>query len=344
MSKEHVKVLCVGDPHFKRKNVNETNSMMTALVDVIKSKDPDFIVVLGDILDRHEIIHQSPLSRSVEFLNELRKYAPLYVLIGNHDLINNNVFLTDQHPFTALKYWDNVVVVDKPHYITTKGHTFTFVPYVYKGRFAEALSEEYIKDVWRDSSCIFAHQEFKGAKMGAIISDDGDEWPLSNPLVVSGHIHNYDRLQNNILYTGTPMQHAFGDREDKTISYFLFDEDGEFTEERIDLGVPKKVMLVVDYDDIDTTSIPEGCDVKVIIVGNTSQINTSDKLSKIKEWKKSGVKIAHRDISTIDLESVQIETTLKYEELMIKTINSLPPDQSEPILKLFARVCADVAT
>ena len=79
--------------------------------------------------------------------------------------------------------------------------------------------------------------------MGAIISEEGDEWDLKSPYVVSGHIHDYQEPQFNMLYTGTPIQHAFGDHHDKTISYFTYMSRDSREHERIDLGLPRKHIV-----------------------------------------------------------------------------------------------------
>lgn len=395
-----VTVLCIGDPHFKRKNVRDTDKMTEGVVDIIKTRNPDFVVVLGDVLDKHETIHESPLSRATTFLRVIQNLVPTVVLVGNHDMVNNSVFLTSENPFNAMKYWNNTTIVDVPVQINVKDHLFTFVPYVYPGRFMEAVETMYglnkepvsvkrlsalsslfssqhmedndvkwdifldkiseIREVvengkeeiletpdyslgeWKDSACIFAHQEFRGCKMGAITSEVGDKWPLSNPLVVTGHIHDYDKLQDNLIIVGTPLQHAFGDRSDKTVSFFTFNPDKTFTEERIDLKIPKKVMITVKYDDIESTEVPENAEVKIIIVGNTSQITTAAKLTKVKGWVKSGIKVAYRDVSEIDLERQKPEEILRYDELLVKTLKNLPPKESEPLLSLFKIVVSDI--
>ncbi len=338
---ETVHVLCIGDPHFKVKNQKETDKMEESLLHLLEERTPDFIVVLGDVLHRHETIKESPLSRATKLLKMLEEHAPVYIPIGNHDRPNNSVFLTDQHPFNAMKYWDNTVVADVPLQMTIKGHRFTLVPYVFPGRFEEALRYTSVEG-WQKSTCIFAHQEFRGAKMGAIISEDGDVWGLDLPLVISGHIHNYDRLQSNIIYVGTPIQHAFGDRADKTVSWFTFEPNGEFTEERIDLGVPKKVSITCPYDKIEDVVLPENAEIKVIVVGNTSQIKTAEKRTIIKEWIKKGVKVAYRDISTIDLEKREPEIVLRYEELMVQTLEALEEKERDPLMKLFKTICAEI--
>lgn len=398
-----MKVLCIGDPHFKRKNVKDTELMTERIVELIHDRNPDFVVVMGDVLDKHETIHESPLSRATAFLRQIQNLVPTIVLVGNHDMVNNSVFLTSENPFNAMKYWDNTTIVDVPVQMNIGEHLFTFVPYVYPGRFTEALDTMYgknqekpglkrlyaleglfrsqnmkeekevwterLKSVqtsknkletakdpdaltietpdyslgdWKDSTCIFAHQEFRGCKMGAITSEIGDEWPLSNPLVVTGHIHDYDRLQSNLIITGTPLQHAFGDRSDKTVSFFTFNSDKTFEEERIDLKIPKKIMLTFRYDEIEAAELPENAEVKVIIVGNTSQIKTAAKLSKVKKWIKSGVKIAYRDVSEIDLEKRKPEEIMRYDELLVKTLEILPKEESEDLLTLFKKIVSEM--
>jgi len=395
-----VRVLCIGDPHFKRKNVRDTDKMMHAILNLIITRTIDFVVILGDVLDKHGTIHESPLSRATDFIRKIQNLLPTYVLIGNHDMVNNSVFLTSENPFNSLKYWDNTIIVDVPLQTIIGGHTFTFMPYVYPGRFMEAMNTmygynkepvslkrlealsklfsslddkeiegkwkelkdeitniqeklkseskeifqtpDYSIDDWKNSTCIFAHQEFKGSKMGAIISEVGDEWPLSNPLIVTGHIHDYDKLQDNLIITGTPLQHAFGDRSDKTVSLFTFYPDKTFSEERIDLKIPKKVIMTVNYEDIENTVIPENSEVKIIIVGNTSQISISSKLTKVKEWIKNGIKVAYRDISDIDLKTQKYEKVLGYEELVMRRLESLDEKQSKSLIPLFKEIVSEI--
>jgi len=71
--KDIVNVLCIGDPHFKVKNVKETMAMGKALVKLLEERTPDFIVVLGDVLDRHETIHESPLSRAIFLFEKITR-------------------------------------------------------------------------------------------------------------------------------------------------------------------------------------------------------------------------------------------------------------------------------
>ena len=223
-SRQNVSIMTIGDPHFKVKNVPETVEMTERCFKLAKERKPDAIICLGDILDRHESIHVRPLMNAVNFLKRLAEISPTILLIGNHDRPNNADYLSPNHPFTALKGWPNLWIIDITSELIIKGHRMILVPYVPNGRFMYALNILTTKDKTPldGTTCIFAHQEFFGCKMGAIKSIGGDKWASNFPLVVSGHIHDWQFLDPNILYAGTPLQHAYGDSHNKTISYMTF--------------------------------------------------------------------------------------------------------------------------
>lgn len=287
-------VLIIGDPHFKVSNVKDTDLMCASILDHARQRIPDLIVVLGDTLDRHETIHVTPLCRAINFLIKLMDIAPVYLLIGNHDLKNNRQFLSSEHPFTALKNWGpRMTVVDTVVSTTINGMIFVFVPYVPPSRFQEAL-ETLGSDIWQRATCIFAHQEFKGAQMGAVTSEEGDLWSLQYPLVISGHIHDYQRLQPNIWYIGTPIQQNFGDQDRKTISYVRFDDLG-VNEQRIDLCLPRKKIIHLDVNAVDQYIPEPNCEIKFIIEGLDGELKGIMKHPNIENWKRAGYKISYKN-------------------------------------------------
>lgn len=338
--------LVIGDPHFKVANVRETEEMSQKIVALAKERHPDFIVVLGDILDRHETIHVSPLERATMFLDELRQIAPLYAIIGNHDRPNNSNFLTSEHPFNALKVWPETIIVDKVLMMNIKGHQFIFVPYVPPGRFVEALEtldahKGKLEDTLGKTTAIFAHQEFKGAKMGAVISQDGDDWKLNHPYVISGHIHDFDQPSPNIIYCGTPIQHAFGDRDDKTVSWFTWNtllKGQPYIPEhqRIDLGLMKKVILHLTTTEV-AKYVPEsGKQIKIVVTGSTAEIKAATKLANIKSLIANGVKVVYKDTSICEIKGEGITTNQKYSERLYSAVSDDPE-----LRKLYTRLFSD---
>jgi DNA repair exonuclease SbcCD nuclease subunit len=299
------KIFVIGDPHFKINNVEETNEMSQKILQKLEEIKPDAVVCLGDVLDRHETIHVGPLQRSIDLFQKIAIQFPLYILIGNHDRPSNQVFLTDEHPFTALKMWKNTWIIDNVVESIIDNKKFLFVPYVPVGRFMEAINKEVVKEVGKEGvkeqgvkeegvkeqvvkeqgvqgqrdlseiTCIFAHQEFYGAKMGMTISEIGDVWPSEYPLVVSGHIHDFDQLAPNLIYTGTPIQHAFGDREDKFVFLFEFNCQNDFTFQKIDLGLAKKKIVKLGFSEISALKkLDINTYYKIIISGTPEELKT----------------------------------------------------------------------
>ena len=286
-------ILIIGDPHIKVDNVPEVDLFVERISTLARDKNPDLVVILGDILHDHERLHTIPLNKAYDFINKMREIAKTYILVGNHDLINNGQFLSNLHWMNALKEWNNVVIVDKINVEIIKNEKLIFVPYVYPGRFQEALNT--VENDWKDASCIFAHQEFYGCKMGAIISEEGDKWDLSCPNIISGHIHSNQKIQDNIYYPGSAMQNAFGESEKNIIAYIKL-IDKKYTLEEIDLELPRKKIVYMDVEKIDDYIIPEKSEdkIRVSISGENEDFKTFKKTKKYKELLDKGVKVVFK--------------------------------------------------
>jgi predicted phosphodiesterase len=297
-------ILCIGDPHYKVSNVKETTEFETKLYQYLANNKPDLIVCMGDVLDRHETIHVNPLERATSFLRSLTTFAQTYVLIGNHDRPNNSTFLTDEHGFNALKHW---IVDDKHHPITVVDtviirehdeHKLVFVPYVPPGRFLEALSIGFGKDIVDkpDVSALFSHQEFYGSDLGSQMkSSNGDKWHCTWPPIFNGHIHDYGQPQGNIYNVGTPFQHAFGDREDKTLSLITLFPNGTYEHQRISLNLTKKKVIELHAADVPNYIPDPQYQTKIVVIGNSAELKQVAKLYQVKQLMNNGVKVVYKD-------------------------------------------------
>ena len=392
--KTPLRIFTIGDPHFKESNPGQTKSMTKRIVEIARERKPDLIICLGDVLDRHAKLHTDPLCEAIDFFRQLSEIAHLCILIGNHDRRTNTDFLSDRHPFTAVKYWKNVTIAETVKVKNINGHMIPLVPYVWPGRFVEALdtysfnesqewsqndpasylvsilgeeaamaiqrkvglnglseiaeivfnsqkSEEtriaennpsetdspeeqapisvviknkedgegsvgtelallpdYSQKWWWKSSIIFAHQEFRGAKMGAIISEVGDRWPLNGPLVISGHIHDHQKVQENVWYTGTPIQHGFGDTSGKTISLMSWSNSEQgWEEERIDLGLIKRKTVRMGVLDLIAWVPPKGFLLKLVISGTPGELRTLSALCKIHALRRNGIVVTIKTLA-----------------------------------------------
>jgi DNA repair exonuclease SbcCD nuclease subunit len=290
-----VSILFIGDPHIKADNIPESELLIKEILRHISEVKPDICILGGDIQHYHEKLYTVALNKAHEMVKRISDLVPVYILVGNHDMINNQQFLTDNHWMNSMKYWgERVKVVDKPFYLNYKGYSFVMCPYVYPGRFEEALNT--IKDQfnWLRSDCIFSHQEFKGCKMGAITSIEGDNWDEDNPMVVCGHIHSNQKPQKNIYYPGSSMQQAFGESDKCIIANLVF-KDGEMNITELELNLPRKKIINLDISKIDDFKMKEGSDkIRLTITGDYDEFKSFKKTEKFKKLNEKGVKVVFR--------------------------------------------------
>lgn len=250
-----MRVLCIGDQHFQVANIEVIDCFLRELQFLLQREKFDFIVSLGDLLHTHERLHTIALNKANEYIKLLSSFAKTYILVGNHDYINHEQFMTSNHWLNPYKEWDNVVVADTLIIEQIGNHFFTFLPYVPPGRLFDALYTG--GNRWKSSSCIFLHQDINTAKMNQFTKvENANDWGESFPFVCSGHIHIKQRVNDNWIYAGSAMQTNFGETEDKSILSLTFPQSMKTSSERrpkieeIFLQVPKRVTIRCDLAEL----------------------------------------------------------------------------------------------
>jgi DNA repair exonuclease SbcCD nuclease subunit len=307
-------ILFVGDIHIRLENFEEIDKLQLILKDIVTNdKSIEYIVFGGDILHTHEKLHTLALNKATSFLTMFKEFCKVICIVGNHDMINNQQFLTENHWMNSLK--DTITIVDKP--MTFTGDiNFGCVPYVYNGKFKEALS--YIK--YKEMDILFCHQEFKGCKMGAIISEHGDEWDKEDIPIISGHIHDYQKPQENIFYPGTPIQHSFGDRNENIVVKITKGEKINY--EEIPMNIEKKKIVYVDIEKVKDLTIKteNPHNVKITINGSVEELKALKKTAKFKELVDQGFKIATKTKKEIGEEEKKEYTTTDFHKLLFEIV------------------------
>ena len=329
-----VKTLFVGDPHFKIKNVEYIPLFVSKILSIVdEHPDLDFVVVAGDLLDNHDRVDVEPYNLALDFINALRHRVKTFVIVGNHDYKNNQQFLTDHHWMNALKWWDNVFVVDDVYESILGGADFLFVPYTPPGRFVEAICTKFVKGEFTRFSAVFAHQEFRGCKMGPIESKIGDEWDLDWPLVISGHVHNKQWSQENVYYPGSAMQHAFGQSVDNTVSIIEWVKDSgqcRIEYDEIDLKMPRLVIKYLSVKDAERKSVKyrqsDSKKYKLVLKGAHEEFQAFKKSLRYKELIEDGVKVVFKVDSkaVIDSAAAGVEAVVqkKFLDILDEKIRS----------------------
>jgi DNA repair exonuclease SbcCD nuclease subunit len=293
-------IITIGDPHFQMNNMGEVKKFVQMCIAYVKRHERTLhaIVVLGDVLHDHERVHSTALNVAVDFLNKLSEIAPTYVLVGNHDLINNSQFLTQNHWMNALKNNKNITVVDEVVEEMWDDKTVVMVPYVPNGRLVEALNTG---GDWKEADIIFAHQEIKGVKMGSIISEDGDCWNLDWPFMVTGHIHQNQTPQPNVYYPGSALQVAFGESDRNIIAEVNLHNLSREGVNEVDLGLQKKKILYTDASDlikvikkIEPGGTYEHHKLKVCVDGTKEEFKALKKTAAFKKLQQKGVKVVYK--------------------------------------------------
>lgn len=295
-----VSILVFGDTHFKPKDYEAGNELISKAYETAKQITPSAIILLGDTMDTHETAKNAPWKQACNFIENLSEIAPVYVLIGNHDLINQSQFLTDNHFFNPLKKWPNVTIVDTPLHVTIGVYDIVLCPYVPPGRFEEALdmmaelggcSEDFD---WREASCIFGHQEIKGVEYNGITSTKGDAWTEEYPPLICGHIHTPYQIGSNVFYPGSSRQVDSNENPDKHIWNVSFDDDGQLEIDKIDLGLKGKKEIEMACEEIENFDfdLVERYYVKIKLRGTPEQFKIFRKSHIHAKMKQSGIKFA----------------------------------------------------
>lgn len=245
---------------------------------------------MGDILHTHERLHTTAFNTVTDIFKRISAIVKTFVLVGNHDYINNSQFLTTNHWMNCFKTYPNLVIVDQILVEYVNDMKIVLCPYVPDGRFKEALDTK--DEEWIDASYIFAHQLLDGAKMGAIVAENVEKWRDEYPILISGHIHDKQQVQPNLIYTGSCMQHAFGESSDKTL---LLIEDNDI--QYIDLNLSKKKIIYMEADSIDTfrfSELDEKNEYKIVVNGDNDEFNSFRKTSLYRDILKRGIKVVFK--------------------------------------------------
>jgi len=212
----NMNILVVGDIHIKPSNHKDIHKLHDLICKVIETSKIGMVVLLGDTLDRFNDIKCTSQCLALDMIKAYASKVPTFVLIGNHDRINNKDNCSDISPFKAWSLFPpkNIYVVDKP-YVYDK---YLFMPYVPNGKFNDTIKDKGLDP--KSFKLVFAHQEFQGCEYNHITSKDGDTWDPAYPLVISGHIHKKQRVGDNIYYTGSALQHSIDEDTEKYLHIF----------------------------------------------------------------------------------------------------------------------------
>lgn len=332
--------LVIGDPHFKDNALQAGRILVQRVLEIVKEHQPRAVVILGDVLDKHNVADMAPFCLVYEFLRDLSALAQTFVLIGNHDRASNDDFLSSQSFFAPYHEWnkDRIRIIDQPYVEIIDGHKYGFCPYVPPGRLLEALD----RVEWRDSVAVFGHNDIRGCTIATrkgkpIISENGDVWP-EGIYYWGGHNHEAHVVNPWVFFTGTPRQVSYAESEDKGV--YLVDFVPKYEYRKINLGFPPKRTLVLTPENFASTVIPnDGVLYRVKITGPSSEISTALSHPVVKEWISRGIKVEQCP-TTLPASYVRVDTS-SFQYQGYRSYLRSAVENSPELLEIYTRLYPD---
>lgn len=321
-------ILCIGDIHIKTKNFPDINIFLKELEDHLKKKRYDLIISMGDTLDTHKRLDSDCLNKATEYFLMLEKYSPVFLIVGNHDYINNSQYLTDKHWLNGFKHTKyRFTVVDTVVDVNINGFRIVLVPYVPDGMFHKALCEKLGDDYYESvdkPDIIFGHQMFNDVSLGGIDKFVNAEYWDKKIQVVSGHIHNRQILKD-VYYTGSALQHSFGETEDKTVAHVILSKN-EKNEKKIEIkeiafDLPVRKIVYSDISEIEEKLTELDIEnpllkFKLSIRGDANEYKSFIKTKLYRDYEKKGVKFdfkgEFKDVFYKQMEKLNIKEPEKH--------------------------------
>lgn len=221
----------ISDVHYNIQTLQLADAAMRMAIDKANSLEVPLIIA-GDLHDTKANMRGECVNAICKTLN-LCEETP-YVLIGNHDKINEKSE-DNEHSLGFMMYMNKFVqVVSKP---TMLNHLpITLIPYqANTSKFMEVLTSPMLKDF------IICHQGLNGSNMGDYIQDKTalNLKDVSGLRIISGHYHSRQTIAlpdgGKWDYIGNPYSSSWGEAKDPEKGFQILYDDGslEFVPTRL---------------------------------------------------------------------------------------------------------------
>ena len=251
----------ISDIHFSEPNLELASGSLVCALNKSDSLDVPLIIA-GDLLDGKGNIKATCANRILSLLRHHTKNSDqdVYVLIGNHDLINEK---GQEHALNFLS--SRCFVVDEPKTLNLNGVKVMLIPYqsdVEKLR--GFLHVDSLPNILRDEEfpkTLIMHQGVFGANMGHYVQDKTSlpKDCFSDFRVISGHYHRAQDIKCGrqrkghvglFSYIGSPYTTSFSEANDGPKGFRVLYEDGSL--ELIPTNLRKHIIIERCIDSVNT--------------------------------------------------------------------------------------------
>ena len=265
-----MKILYVGDPHFKHTQKDEMERLMRFVDDTAVTNKVDKIILLGDLNDTHGILRTDNQVFWQKWLHILGIDKELVVLVGNHDMKNQGNDDELENSLSIFNLLGTPLIVEEP----MVSGPFAYMPYVHdKKRFVEDANQL----AKMGAKVLICHGEFDGAAYdnGYFIPDGVKQEDLNFDLIISGHIHSRASI-GKVRYPGTARWMTASDAN-KEKGIWLVEHDNKtgsiLKEEFLDTShVCIPIYAYQFKEGEDEPVIPEGSRASVELIGSSEWV------------------------------------------------------------------------
>lgn len=281
-----MRILRIGDPHIKPSNLVEAEKLFHFINDQILELKPDRVEIMGDLFHTHAVIRLEVLCFWNAWLDVLLAHESVefVILVGNHDMTGD--YQSHESALTVFEHLaklrKNLKIVESPR----QEGIYGYVSYTH--------DRDTFYDICRrlassGSKVLVCHQSFSTSQFESGTYDPAgfDIAPIPFDLIISGHIHKYQKCVadgKTIIHPGTPKWDTASDaNEDKGIWLYEHDDStGAITSETLirTAGVVTKIVALVWEEGKDLPAIPSGCKVGIELVGSSQWVSDHKKALK----------------------------------------------------------------
>ena len=176
------------------------------------------VINAGDVFHKRGNISVTAFNAVHKVLESFHRAGiSMYIIAGNHDQVDASI-----SPETSIHTFKDIACIfEKPQILSIAsgmdGVDLAFVPYSKDKSFVIEQIHELKLQLNSKQSILVAHVGITGGRVGSGMYIMSDEYSLDDleynkwKYVVLGHYHQPQRLADNVIYAGTPVQNSFGD-------------------------------------------------------------------------------------------------------------------------------------
>ena len=273
----------ITDTHLKETNIEVNKSVWRQTIDICsKNKCP--LLHFGDIFDKRKGIPDYLIQAFNEILDYAReKDVNIVAIKGNHDCTD---YAGEISLLLAFKNHQSFnLIEDFGRVRLTPDFSFHLIPFYRESDTYEKYLQQCIEqnDFSSKINYLGTHVAIDKAQNNDGSLVDGLKHDLFDKFdkVFIGHYHDANNINDKFIYTGSSIQHNFGESPEKgCIAYF---EDGDF--DLIELDFPRFKKYEINVEDLTPKDIvalekeisKSNDNIRIVLTGDKNKVKSFDK-------------------------------------------------------------------